>query len=282
MIHAGAHACTDVTGFGLLGHLYQMTRESGVTAEISWDRVPLLPEVLDHARAGMVSGAAERNREFASPVVTAADGVPDYALDLLYDPQTSGGLLFAVPTEAANGALAELKAAGCHKAAIVGRITQPSDGRIIVTGRPESAAQPCCPPEAGDTVSAAQPCCPEVAADAEDTASCCPDAQGSPAGPASAQQAFQQFMSAAFAPGALDVVQKELTTIALSVAVQCDACLTAHLSKALSMGVTPQEIQEAAWLGVVFGGCKAMMFWRQHERSLETNEAPRASNTVKA
>jgi AhpD family alkylhydroperoxidase len=76
------------------------------------------------------------------------------------------------------------------------------------------------------------------------------------------QQAFQRFMAAAFAPGALDVVQKELITIALSVAIQCEPCLKTHLSKASSMGITPEEIEEAAWLGIAFGGAKAMMFWQ--------------------
>ncbi len=90
-------------------------------------------------------------------------------------------------------------------------------------------------------------------------------------------RSFQQFMGAAFAPGALDVVQKELMTIALSVAVQCEPCLRIHLGKALAMGITVEEIQEAAWMGVAFGGCKAMMFWGEHSRSLGTNSPPGAS-----
>jgi AhpD family alkylhydroperoxidase len=77
-------------------------------------------------------------------------------------------------------------------------------------------------------------------------------------------------MAAAFAPGALDVVQKELMTIALSVAVQCEPCLKLHLDKARSMGIAPAEIEEAAWMGVAFGGCKAMMFWQERSRSCGT------------
>src|SRR5208283_5871794 len=102
MCRAGAHAGTDVTGFGLLGHLWQVARESGVTAEVWWDAVPALPEALECARQGIVSGAAERNREFAGPAVTVAAGVPEYAMDLLYDAQTSGGLLMFVPERAAQ------------------------------------------------------------------------------------------------------------------------------------------------------------------------------------
>jgi AhpD family alkylhydroperoxidase len=106
---------------------------------------------------------------------------------------------------------------------------------------------------------------------------CCPEAQRVSAGAASTQQAFQQFMAAAFAPGALDVVQKELMTIALSVAVQCAPCLSIHLEKALSMGITQEEIQEAAWMGVVFGGCKAMMFWAEQSKALGTKPPPGGS-----
>ena len=61
----------------------------------------------------------------------------------------------------------------------------------------------------------------------------------------------------------IDVVQKELMTIALSVAVQCKSCLEIHLEKARGMGIGPEEIEEAAWMGVVFGGCRSMMFWQE-------------------
>ena len=79
MRRAGAHAGTDVTGFGLLGHLWQVARESGVTAELWWDAVPALAGGARMREPGIVSGAAERNREFAGPAVTVAAGVPEYA-----------------------------------------------------------------------------------------------------------------------------------------------------------------------------------------------------------
>jgi AhpD family alkylhydroperoxidase len=79
-------------------------------------------------------------------------------------------------------------------------------------------------------------------------------------------------MAAALASGALDVVQKELMTIALSVAVRCEPCLKLHLDKARSMGITPEEIEEAAWLGVAFGGCEAMMFWQEKSRERGTQD----------
>ncbi len=106
-------------------------------------------------------------------------------------------------------------------------------------------------------------CCtggaPETEANAAEA--CC--AHGAPAAePGGAQEAFQKFMATALAPGALDAAQKELMTIALSVAVRCRPCLEIHLEKARGMGISGKKIEEAAWTGVIFGGCKSMMFWQ--------------------
>jgi len=257
MVRHGAHACTDVTGFGLLGHLLHIARESGVTVEVWPESVPLLPEVLAYASEGMVSGAAERNREYVSAILSIGDSVPEHFMDILFDPQTSGGLLLSVSAEAAEGCLADLRAAGCEATAVIGRVTERSSGRIVVTDEARAAHMPSS--ASASAVSPAEACCAAVPADA----ACCGDAPvGLHAAGGSAQQAFQRFMAAAFAPGALDIVQKELITIALSVAVLCEPCLKNHLAKASSMGITPEEIDEAAWLGVAFGGAKAMMFWQ--------------------
>ncbi len=265
MCRAGAHAGTDVTGFGLLGHLWRVARESGVTAELWWDAVPALPEALECARQGIVSGAAERNREFAGPAVTVAAGVPEYAMDLLYDAQTSGGLLMFVPEPAARRTAEELRAAGCHSAAIVGRVLEKSKGGIKVAKKtlrnadgglqnegPERRKDSSQPHSASRNPQAAiEKCCSTASAPATG------DSADSP------QEAFEDFMGKAFAPGALDAVQKEIMTIALSVAVQCEPCLKIHLEKARGMGISAEEIREAAWMGIVFGGCKARMFWKE-------------------
>ncbi|MFB3881512.1 MAG: carboxymuconolactone decarboxylase family protein [Armatimonadota bacterium] len=110
----------------------------------------------------------------------------------------------------------------------------------------------------------ASACCAPAPAEAE----CCSHQPAASAGTGRAEQAFQRFLSAAFAPGALDAVQKELAIIALSVAVQCEPCMKAHLAKARTMGLSRAEVEEAAWLGVAFGGCKAMMFWTGFRPSL--------------
>jgi len=267
MAGIGAHACTDVTGFGVLGHLYNVARESNVTVEIWSNAVPTFPGVLELAREGVVSGAAERNREYAGEAVDAADRVPDYAIDVLYDAQTSGGLLVAVSSEVADGALVRFHEAGCIDAAIVGRVLGKGAPRIHITAEspaPVSAASlesvkeqetatMADPHDAGQTAPATDECC----------------APGSdPADAGSIAAAFSDFGSKCFAPGALDVIQKELIALALAVAIQCKDCFEIHVKKSLDMGITRDEIAEAAMMGVFFGGCKAMMFWKEMSATL--------------
>ncbi len=98
----GAHGCTDVTGFGLIGHAREMALASGVTLEIEADAVPLLPGALEYARAGAVPGGLKNNREFASCAVETARDLPPELEALLYDPQTSGGLLISLPEPGAG------------------------------------------------------------------------------------------------------------------------------------------------------------------------------------
>jgi len=127
----GVHAATDVTGFGLLGHLFRMARESGVTVHLTADTLPLLPGVLDLAAAGVFSGANEKNLEYCEGNVDFAADVPEAVRAILFDAQTSGGLLMAYPPDRAPAALAELIAAGLP-AALIGTVAEPSTGRIIV------------------------------------------------------------------------------------------------------------------------------------------------------
>ena len=101
------HACTDVTGFGLLGHLKSMAAASRVDVELAWDDMPLLPGVLDCVAAGIVPGAVERNRESSGDALAAIDGVDPAWIDILFDAQTSGGLLISLPGGAAEALVAQ-------------------------------------------------------------------------------------------------------------------------------------------------------------------------------
>jgi selenide,water dikinase len=96
MLAFDVHGCTDVTGFGLVGHAREMARGSGVTLEIDVDRLRFLPGALEYALRGALSGGLKNNREFASPSVRALRAIPPEIEHLLYDPQTSGGLLIAL------------------------------------------------------------------------------------------------------------------------------------------------------------------------------------------
>ena len=108
MVQFRTHACTDVTGFGLLGHGLEMAQGSGVQLELDVAALPIPPEALEFARMGILPEGMYRNRKYAEALV-AADGVPLEVQDALYDPQTSGGLLFAVHPEDADALFAALQ-----------------------------------------------------------------------------------------------------------------------------------------------------------------------------
>jgi len=103
MLRFEVHGCTDVTGFGLIGHAREMALASGVTLEIETGRLQFLPGALDYARQGALPGGLKNNREFASCAVETAVTLASELEDLLYDPQTSGGLLIALPERDAAG-----------------------------------------------------------------------------------------------------------------------------------------------------------------------------------
>jgi selenide,water dikinase len=97
MLEFDVHGCTDVTGFGLIGHAREMALASSVTLEIEVDCIRFLPGAVEYARAGAIPGGLINNRDFASCVVEHARAIPEEIENLLYDPQTSGGLLISLP-----------------------------------------------------------------------------------------------------------------------------------------------------------------------------------------
>ena len=127
----GAHACTDVTGFSLMGHLSHMVRASGVTARINADRVPILMGALELARAGIGPGGTERNKAYFGPNVTFAPGLEAALIAVLFDPQTSGGLLVSAAGKKAEALLQRLSENDVS-ASVIGEISTPSAGRIEV------------------------------------------------------------------------------------------------------------------------------------------------------
>ena len=125
------NACTDITGFGLLGHTYEMAFGSKVNVKIAGNSVPLLPEAAEAAKMGLVPAGAYANRGYLS-TVEFAQTVPENIRDLCFDPQTSGGLLISVPAADSGSLLEALHKAGVSAATIIGEITTPGKGEIYV------------------------------------------------------------------------------------------------------------------------------------------------------
>ena len=131
LVEYPVHSCTDVTGFALLGHSFEMAQGSGCTLHIQAHAVPFHPEALELARMGFIPAGAYRNREYAQAGVQV-NGQVELALeDLFSDPQTSGGLLAAVPEECADECLERLLAAGVE-AARIGYVTEQQDAAVYL------------------------------------------------------------------------------------------------------------------------------------------------------
>jgi selenide,water dikinase len=125
------HACSDVTGFGLLGHAYEMASGSDVTLSIDAAALPVLHGARELAERGFLTGGCGRNRDFLSDKVTVAALVPGAVVELAFDPQTSGGLLIALPQEHAADLLGALRSAGVE-AVLVGFARPQSDVSILL------------------------------------------------------------------------------------------------------------------------------------------------------
>lgn len=133
MLAHGARAATDVTGFGLLGHLHNMLTASGVSAELDAAAVPLLPKAADLAARGAIPGGTKRNRDALAEHVRFDAAVPEAIRVLLFDAQTSGGLLIAVPPDRTDELIAALKREKTPAAARIGRIVGGPPGTIAVS-----------------------------------------------------------------------------------------------------------------------------------------------------
>lgn len=127
------HACTDITGFGLLGHLTEMAQGSGFSVRLHADSIPVLPETIDYAAMGLVPAGAYRNRDFYQNLIRFEPGVDPFLKDILFDPQTSGGLLICMPAGETERFLGELKASSISEAAVIGEVVYGPDELIMVS-----------------------------------------------------------------------------------------------------------------------------------------------------
>jgi len=126
------HACTDITGFGLLGHLAEMVVDSGLGVKLLADKIPFLPETFKYAGMGLVPAGAKKNREFRETMVEFSPSVDDLLQDIFFDPQTSGGLLICVDKEKADELVDELKERGAETSVIIGEVSSQLKEKILV------------------------------------------------------------------------------------------------------------------------------------------------------
>lgn len=128
------HACTDITGFGLMGHLVEMVGKTPCGLELATDRIPIIPAALEYAAMGLVPAGAYKNREFYEPAVNISSSLDRSLADVLYDPQTSGGLLICISHKDSDGLLKDLRAKGADQAAVIGEVVSEPKGKIVIKG----------------------------------------------------------------------------------------------------------------------------------------------------
>ncbi len=134
MREVGVHSATDITGFGLAGHAYEMAQGSGATLVIDLTKLPLLPHIGDLVRGGYFTRASKTNAEFVAPGLRI-EGKPDpVQLAVFYDAQTSGGLMICVPAEKAEELVQRCKAKGTPTAVIIGEVTAKQDVWLVAGG----------------------------------------------------------------------------------------------------------------------------------------------------
>jgi selenide,water dikinase len=126
------HAATDITGFGLAGHCYEMVKGSQVTMEFSMDRVPIMKEALEMYKKGVTTGVNVYNRELVTGAIRFEQDLPTWHKEIVYDPQTSGGLLVSVPESQGEALVKALQAQGVRWASMVGKVKPLEDSTHLV------------------------------------------------------------------------------------------------------------------------------------------------------
>jgi selenide,water dikinase len=128
----GVHAVTDVTGFGLAGHLLEICRGSRLAARVEFARLPLIEEAVKHVRAGISTGASSRNWTSYGDAVSLAPTLEEWQQKVVTDPQTSGGLLVACAPESVDEVLAAFRRDGLEQAVAIGSLTAGAPGVSVV------------------------------------------------------------------------------------------------------------------------------------------------------
>jgi selenide,water dikinase len=257
MIKIGVSACTDITGFGLYGHLTRMMRHSGTTARIYADTLPIFEGVLNLVHEGVIPGANERNAEFVGADLVVADDVAEEYRTLGFSSETSGGLLIAVPESRHKRLTDELTSRGVDWVTI-GEIIQGEEGSIELIATKVK----------GERMESKKEKEPPVPSSEKETCCCADEDRGveknetslRSTGPAS-MRAFGELIASVSGSGNVDKRAKQLILFALVLIQRCEDCLDMHYEKALRMGITEAELDEAAWCSIAIGGAPVKMLY---------------------
>ena len=280
-----AHAATDVTGFSLLGHLAEMAAGSKKTIEIDFAEIPLFSAVERLAREDAFPGAVERNREASDEFIDYGE-LTQAEQNILYSPETSGGLLVALPREQTSSYIQYLQKHGIE-AVTIGLVAADSEQGLIrlhgskgIESKPrkfptvvkEQHTTDCCCNKAAETVNNTSSCCCQTTAEKKppENSTCCSAADTAPAvtvtsslPSAAAGAEFTTYMKTVNNPGAINAKEKKLIALALSVSHKCAECIRQNSAAAAKLGANPAEIAEAVALGISFGGASANMFYNE-------------------
>lgn len=126
------HACTDITGFGFLGHACEMVEGSAVGMQIHAAAVPYFPGIREFVELGVIPAGLHRNRQYRENFIDVEESCPDWMVDILFDPQTAGGLLISLPAGQAEQLIGKMRAQGIKEAAVVGEIIAEPQGKVRV------------------------------------------------------------------------------------------------------------------------------------------------------
>jgi len=133
MMEYPVSACTDITGFGLLGHLAEMIEGSALGVSVSCNGLPVIPEAVEYAQMGLIPAGAYKNREFRQAMIRVPSSIDQATQDILFDPQTSGGLLIAIDHVNAPALIKDLRDNGIECAAAIGEVISEPKGEIVVS-----------------------------------------------------------------------------------------------------------------------------------------------------
>jgi selenide,water dikinase len=262
---AGASACTDITGFGLFAHLRRMLRQSKLGAEIFADALPAFDGAMDALRQGVIPGAIERNRKYVGDGLQLAPGVDEAAVNLGFDAQTSGGLLIAIAPERLESLRQSLATRGAGNF-VIGKIVAGEAGKVFLSPAEYSKSNPDIHPQKNDAMNTSPKNSPAHGD------GCCADVfqnKSAASSVAESQKAFGALIRSVQSAGALDEKTKELILFSQVVGSRCQPCFDVHFRKARELGISPAELDEAAWCAIAMGGAPVKMFYQENLERLK-------------